>query len=64
MGCCQFQRYRVRCIDETGGEAWSGESFTRELKLEAVKLIKNLKRVRESFIDIPSLDLGSGPAIP
>jgi hypothetical protein len=22
MGCCRFQRHRVRCMNETGGEPW------------------------------------------
>jgi ComF family protein len=27
MGCCRFQRHRVRCMNETGGEPWSDESL-------------------------------------
>ena len=27
VGCCRFQRHRVRCMDETGGESWSDESL-------------------------------------
>jgi hypothetical protein len=25
LGCCRFQRHRVRCMHETGGEPWSDE---------------------------------------
>jgi hypothetical protein len=27
LGCCRFQRHRVRCMNETGGEPWSDESL-------------------------------------
>ncbi len=27
VGCCRFQRHRVRCMNETGGEPWSDESL-------------------------------------
>ena len=39
VSCCRFQRHRVRCLNETGGAAWR-RKFTREFKVEAVKLIR------------------------
>jgi hypothetical protein len=27
LGCCRFQRHRVRCMNETGGGAWSDENL-------------------------------------
>ena len=27
VGCCRFQRHRVRCMNETGGAPWSDESL-------------------------------------
>jgi hypothetical protein len=27
VGCCRFQRHRVRCMNETGGEPWSDASL-------------------------------------
>ena len=32
MGCCRFQRHRVRCMHETGGAAWSDASVRESSK--------------------------------
>ena len=32
MGCCRFQRHRVRCMHETGGAAWSDASLRESSK--------------------------------
>ena len=40
LACCRFRRHRVRCFDGTGGGVMERRKFTREFKLEAVKLIK------------------------
>jgi hypothetical protein len=31
MGCCRFQRHRVRCMNETGGGSWSDGSLRESL---------------------------------
>ncbi len=31
LGCCRFQRHRVRCMNETGGKAWSDGSLRESL---------------------------------
>ena len=31
LGCCRFQRHRVRCINETGGAPWSDASLRESL---------------------------------
>ena len=31
VGCCRFQRHRVRCMNETGGEPWSDASLRESL---------------------------------
>ena len=31
VGCCRFQRHRVRCINETGGAPWSDASLRESL---------------------------------
>ena len=32
LGCCRFQRHRVRCMNETGGGAWSDASVRESSK--------------------------------
>ena len=32
LGCCRFQRHRVRCMHETGGAAWSDASLRESSK--------------------------------
>ena len=32
VGCCRFQRHRVRCMNETGGGAWSDASLRESSK--------------------------------
>ena len=32
LGCCRFQRHRVRCMNETGGGAWSDASLRESSK--------------------------------
>ena len=32
VGCCRFQRHRVRCMHETGGAAWSDASLRESSK--------------------------------
>jgi len=31
VGCCRFQRHRVRCMNETGGGSWSDGSLRESL---------------------------------
>jgi len=33
LGCCRFQRHRVRCMNETGGRSWSDGSLRESSKL-------------------------------
>ncbi|TKS59244.1 MAG: hypothetical protein EWM72_02256 [Nitrospira sp.] len=33
LSCCQFQRHRVRCMNETGGAAWSDASLRANSRL-------------------------------
>lgn len=33
LGCCRFQRHRVRCMKETGGRSWSDGSLRESSKL-------------------------------
>ena len=39
--CTRFRRHRVRCFYGTGGEVMERRRFTREFKLEAVRLIRD-----------------------
>ena len=32
LGCCRFQRHRVRCMNETGGGSWSDARLRESLK--------------------------------
>jgi transposase len=41
VACTRFRRHRVRCFDGAGGGVMERRKFTREFKLEAVRLIKD-----------------------